>query len=93
MVFDNIEATFELDSCTTILWPPGFLYRMWPGSNMKQWSLDPYQHNKIIEPFVSFQLIKFGFKCVLSNMNFSDYLQTQDGVLGFAKYINRTIFK
>ena len=38
--------------------PTGFLYRVWPGSNMKWWSLDPYQHNKIIKPFVSFQLIK-----------------------------------
>ena len=42
----------------TILKHPGFLYRMWPGSNMKWWSSDPYQHNEIIKPFVSFQLSK-----------------------------------
>ena len=31
---------------------------MWPGSNMKYWSLAPYQHNKVIKPCVSFQLNK-----------------------------------
>ena len=58
MVFDNIEAILNLTPVQTILWPPGFLYRMWPGSNMKWWSLDPYQRNEIIKPFVSFQLSK-----------------------------------
>ena len=58
MVLNNIEATFEFDPCTNYLVTPGFLYKMWPGSNMKYWSLDPYQHNEIIKPFVSFQLRK-----------------------------------
>ena len=32
----------------TIMWTPDFLFRMWPGSNLKHWSLDLYQHNEII---------------------------------------------
>ena len=52
------KQLLNLTPVETILWPPGFLYRMWPGSNMKWWSLDPYQHNEIIKPFVSFQLSK-----------------------------------
>ena len=35
MDFDNIEATFEFDPCTNLFVTPGFLYRMWPDSNMK----------------------------------------------------------
>ena len=46
MVFDNIEATFEFDPCVQDV------------TRMKYWSLDPYQHDKIIKPVVSFQLIK-----------------------------------
>ena len=54
----TLKQLLNLTPVQTILWPPGFLYRMWPGSNMKWWSLDPYQHNEIIKPFVSFQLSK-----------------------------------
>ena len=35
MVFEYIEATFEFDPVQNISWPPGFLYRMRPSSNMK----------------------------------------------------------
>ena len=53
-------SNFEFDPCTNYLVTPlpGFLYRMWPGSNMNYWPLVPYQHTKIIKPFVSFQLSK-----------------------------------
>ena len=46
MVFGNIEATFEFDPCTNYLVTPGFLYRMWSGSNMK---IDPWSHTNIIK--------------------------------------------
>ena len=59
MVFDNSKATFEFDPCKLSCDPQASLYRMWPGSNTKYWSLDPYQHDEIMKPFVSFQLIKF----------------------------------
>ena len=55
---DNIKQLLNLTPVQTILRHPGFLYRMWPGRNMKWWSLDPYQHNEIIKPFVSFELSK-----------------------------------
>ena len=58
MVFDKIEATFEFDPCTNYFVTPGLLYRKWHGSNMKYWSLAPYQHNKITKPCVTFQLSK-----------------------------------
>ena len=57
----TLKQLLNLTPVQTILWPPGSLYRMWPGSNMKLWSLDLYQHNEIIKPFVSFQLSKLSY--------------------------------
>ena len=59
----TLKQLLNLTPVQTILWPPGFLYRMWPGSNMKWWSLDPYQHNEII---FSFFLSFFLFSVSLS---------------------------
>ena len=58
MALTTLKQLLNLTPVQTILWPTGFLYRMWPGSKMKWWFLDPYQHNEIIKPFVSFQLSK-----------------------------------
>ena len=75
----NIEATFEFDPCTNYLVTPspGFLYRMWPDSNLKSWSLDPYQYNEIIKPFVSFQLSKHCQRPAFLAHNHTTVVQTQ----------------
>ena len=43
----TLKQLLNLTPVQTILWPPDFLYKMWPGSNMEHWSLDPYQYNEI----------------------------------------------
>ena len=63
MVLNNIDATFEFDPCTKNLVTPRLPVGL-QDVNRQQYEmvilgvLDPYQHNEIIKPFVSFQLSK-----------------------------------
>ena len=59
MVMTTLKQLLNFTPVQTILWPHGLLYKKWHCSNMEHWPLVPYQHNKIIKPFVPFQLALF----------------------------------
>ena len=54
MGFDKIEATFEFDPCTYYLVTPRLTVQDVTRQQYEWGSLDPYQHNEVIKPFVFF---------------------------------------
>ena len=59
MVFDNIEATFEIDPCTNYPVIPRISLQDVSRQQYKIVILGPIQHNKIINLLFVFQMIKF----------------------------------